>query len=75
MPQLHLYVSDDVAAEISRRAEAEGLSVSRFLARLVREGLPADWPDEYFERVVGGWVGAPLERPPQGEIEVRETIG
>lgn len=75
MPQLYLYVSDEVAAEISRCAEAEGLSVSRFLARLVRERLPDDWPDGYFDRVVGGWVGAPLERPPQGEIEVREPVG
>ena len=36
MPQLHLYVPDELAAEIARRAEARGLSVSRYLADLVR---------------------------------------
>ena len=75
MPQLHLYVSDEIAADVARRAEAEGLSVSRYLARLIREQLPAPWPPGYFDRVVGGWRGAPLERPPQGELETRETVG
>lgn len=74
MPQLHLYVSDEVAAEIGRRAEAAGVSVSRFLAKLVQERASAGWPDGWFDRVPGGWQGAPLERAPQGEVEPREPL-
>jgi len=74
VPQLHLYVNDDLDAEITRRAEAAGMSVSRFLAMLVQERTRSGWPDGWFERVPGGWQGEPLERPPQGTIEVRETL-
>lgn len=74
MPQLHLYVNDDLAAEIGRRAEAAGMSVSRFLAMLVQERARSGWPKGWFECVPGGWQGEPLERPPQGSIEARETL-
>jgi hypothetical protein len=74
VPQLHLYVSDDLAAEISRRAEAAGMSVSRYLAYLVRERTRAGWPDGWFDRVPGGWRGEPLERPAQGSLEAREEL-
>jgi len=74
MPQLHLYVSDDIAAEISRRAQASGMSVSRYLARLVHGRTSTGWPPGWFDRVPGGWHGDPLERPPQGAFEARETL-
>ncbi len=74
MPQLHLYVNDEVAAEINRRAQAAGVSVSRFLARLVQERAQSGWPENWFDRVPGGWRGDPLDRPPQGEYETRETL-
>lgn len=74
MPQLHLYVSDDIAAEINRRAKESGLSVSRYLARLVRAKTSLGWPTGWFERVPGGWLGDPLERPLQGVFEAREPM-
>lgn len=74
MPQLHLYVSEDVAADITRRAKESGLSVSRFLARLVRRRTSKGWPEGWFDRVPGGWQGDPLERPAQGEFEPRERL-
>ena len=74
MPQLHLYVSDEIAAEVVREARAAGLSVSRYLAQLVRERTSTDWPDGWFERVPGGWQGGPLERAPQGALELREDL-
>lgn len=72
MPQLHLYLNKHKAEEIRRRAAAEGLSVSRYLARLVDSALGSDWPEGYFETVVGGWQGKPLERPDQGEFDERD---
>jgi hypothetical protein len=74
VPQLHVYVSEAVARETRRHAEAEGLSVSRYLARLLERKLGPGWPEGYFDRVVGAWRGVPLERAPQGEPEGRDAI-
>jgi hypothetical protein len=74
MPQLHLYVSDELAAEVEKRAKKHGLSVSRYLAEMVRRDVVTEWPHDFFEDVVGGWVGDPLERPPQGELETRQDL-
>ena len=74
MPQLHLYVPDDVARRVKQRAAERGLSVSRFLAELVGREIGTGWPDGYFGEVVGGWEGEPLERPPQGVPEEREPL-
>jgi hypothetical protein len=32
------------------------------------------WMPGFFEEVIGGWVGEPLERPEQGEYETRESL-
>jgi hypothetical protein len=32
------------------------------------------WLPGFFEEVIGGWVGEPLERPEQGEFETREQL-
>ncbi|MFW6084178.1 MAG: hypothetical protein ACODAA_03100 [Gemmatimonadota bacterium] len=74
MPQLHLYVSDELASTISRRAEALGMSISRFLAEVVRRDIGTGWPDGYFEDVVGGWRGKPLERAAQLDYEERASL-
>lgn len=75
MPQLHCYVPDAVAQKVQRRAAAAGVSTSRYLADLIKERVGADWPAGYFEKVVGGWQGEPLERPAQGEFESRDLLG
>jgi hypothetical protein len=74
MPQLHLYVPDELAAEIARRAEAQGMSISRFLAELVRRDIGTAWPEGFFEDVVGGWQGEPLRRVAQLDYEERTTL-
>ena len=74
MPQLHLYVSNNLAQKIQQEAEAADMSVSGYLASLVKREVVTDWPESYFEEVVGGWMGDPLQRPPQGEFELRENV-
>ncbi|MDZ8221483.1 MULTISPECIES: hypothetical protein [unclassified Nostoc] len=32
------------------------------------------WIPGFFEEVIGGWVGKPLERAEQGEYETREPL-
>jgi hypothetical protein len=73
MPQLHLYVSDDVAEHIRSRARAKRLSVSQYLAEVVEQQVVAEWPEVFFAQVVGQWRG-PLKRAPQGKLEAREEF-
>jgi hypothetical protein len=68
MPQLHLYVAETAKA----RAKAAGKSLSSYLADLVVNEVAGDWPEDFFEEVVGGWKSDPLERPKQGRIERRD---
>ncbi len=74
MPQLHLYVSEDLAEKIREQAEASGSSVSGYLAKLVRREVPQGWPEGFFERVVGGWQGPGPERPVDGGFEERDSL-
>ena len=69
MARLHLYVPDPVAAEIRRRAEARGMSASRFLAEIVARECESGWPRGFFDETVGGWLGEALERPTQPQLE------
>ena len=63
MTQLTLELPEEVAAEVQRRAEGHGMSPSRFVADLVQREVRRGWPERFFEEVVGGWKGEPLERP------------
>ena len=74
MAQLHMYVPDSVAETIRRRAEAKRMTVSRYLADLVKSDTGPDWPEGYFDTVVGGWEGEPMTRPPQGTLEARDAF-
>ena len=46
-------------------------NISRYLAAVFNKDSNKGWPDGYFKRVVGGWKGEPLTRPPQGEFKER----
>ena len=74
MPQLHFYVPESLAARVRQRAKGAGLSASRYLAELVKREVGTEWPEGFFDEVVGGWQGEPLERSPQGQLEARETL-
>ena len=74
MPQMHLYVSKDIAQEVKRRAADAGVSTSRYLADLVRREVADEWPAGFFEEVIGGWVGEPLARPEQLPLEERAEL-
>ncbi|MDQ6954448.1 MAG: hypothetical protein Q9M20_03290 [Mariprofundaceae bacterium] len=74
MAQIHCYVPDDVAVQVSKKAADCHLSVSKYLARLVKKDITSGWPDGYFEQVFGQWEGAPLQRQQQGDFEKREEL-
>jgi hypothetical protein len=71
MTQLHCYVPEEIAKQAQRRAKKSGLSLSRYLAELVkRDATTSDWPPGYFDLFVS-IEGAELTRAPQGEMEQR----
>jgi hypothetical protein len=74
MPQLHFYVPEAVADRVRQEAKAAGLSVSQYLAHVVKRELHPEWPDGFFEEVVGGWRGEPLQRFEQGVSDVRDEL-
>ena len=74
MTHLDLEIPDDVASKLRARAEKLGLSVPRYVAEIVRRDVAAGWPPRFFEDVVGGWQGKPLDRPPQDELETRDEL-
>lgn len=57
MPQLHLYVPQDIAIKIQQQAKERNLSVSRYLADIIKREVGEGWPEGYFERVCGKWEG------------------
>ena len=65
MPQLHFSVDGATAEELRLRAQQSGLTVSKFIARLVRRQLGQGWPDGYLESVVGACRDEPIEEPPE----------
>lgn len=73
MPLIQLDLPEDVLAEVRRRAETQGVPMNLIVTELVRRGS-SHWPGGFFEDVVGGWKGEPLQRPPQGSLEVRDEL-
>jgi len=71
MAQMHFYIPDVFAEEIKRRAKDARLPVSRYLGDLVKREIGSGWPENYFERVIGGWQGGPLRRDFEGKYEQR----
>lgn len=73
MAQLNFYVPDEVENKIRRAAMRRGQSISSYLAEIVKErvGGDSEWPDGFFEQVLGGWQGdfPEIERPPPQERE------
>lgn len=74
MPQLHFYVPDQIADRIRQQAAAAGMSISQYLADVVKRELRPDWPAGFFKEVVGGWQGEPFVRPVQGEFDERNSL-
>jgi hypothetical protein len=75
MPQLCCHVPEPIARKVRERAEAAGVSTSRYLAELIRRDVGSGWPEGYFERVVGGWQGEELVRLEQPALDARELFG
>jgi hypothetical protein len=72
MAQLHCYVQDSIAKQLQNRANQMGLTLSKYLAELIKRDVAANtgWPEGYFENF-GTWEGEKLKRPEQLPLENR----
>ena len=57
MPQLQLYVPAGVANVVRQRARARKMTVSGYLAELVKREVASSWPEGYFDDVVHPGTG------------------
>ena len=76
MAQITLYLDDDTMARMRAAAEATGMSMSAWLARLVRERTQAEWPRDVVE-LSGAWRDLPTAeqlRAEQPEDAPREPL-
>ena len=55
MAQVTIYMDDETAARMRASAKAAGVSMSAWLARIVRERTRTSWPQEIAE-LAGTWA-------------------
>lgn len=58
MAQITLYLEDDTACKLRAAAETSGISVSSFVAELIRRKVATEWPDNV-ARLAGSWTDLP----------------
>jgi len=61
--QLHFSVDRDTAERLAHEAEQRGVSLSQYIASIVRRDVPKAWPEGYLELIVGSCQGAELREP------------
>lgn len=75
MPQLHCYVPESVAQQMQRQAALLGLSVSAYLAELVKRDVNGGWPEGFEAALFGTQVErSPLAVEPAGPAEDRMAL-
>ncbi len=76
MAQVTIYLDDDLLARTRAAAEAAGLSVSAWMARLVRDRTRSEWPDDV-AALAGAWRDLPTAeelRATQAQDAPREEL-
>jgi hypothetical protein len=73
MSEIHFYVPDDVEMQIRSKAKAANLSLSKYLAELVKResAIPTDWSADYLA-LFDDWHGEAEVRPAGLNIEQRQ---
>ena len=73
MAQLTIYLDDDTATRMRAAAKGAHISVSRWLANLVRERVATAWPPEVVA-LAGSWADEDIARPVHGRDIPREPL-
>jgi hypothetical protein len=76
MAQITLYIDDETEVRMKEAARAAGMSLSRWVAELIRARTATQWP-ESVRRLAGAWSDLPTAeslRQGQGEDVPREPF-
>ena len=76
MGQLTIYIDDETERRIKTAAESSGLSLSRWVATVVREKTESSWPRAVLD-LAGAWPDFPTAeelREAQGTDSPRESF-
>ena len=76
MAQLTLYLDDETEARLKETANSAGMSLSRWVANLIREKIASQWPVSVIE-LAGAWADLPTAEELRRDVPEdlpRETI-
>lgn len=74
MGQVTIYLDDEAEHLVKQASAAEGIPVSRWIARLIKEKASTSWPAEVRE-MAGSWVsGDSTEEVEYAEDITRESL-
>jgi hypothetical protein len=72
MPQLAIYIDDELSKKLNKATKASGKSRSKWIADLIKAKLEDQWPQGFFE-LSGSWEGE--ETPKQIMANIRKGLG
>ena len=61
MQNCHFNLPDSYAHQLNLKAEEANLSLSKYIAEMVKKDVESQWPEYYFE-LFGRWQGDELKR-------------
>jgi predicted transcriptional regulator len=56
MPQLAIYIDDNLSKKLDKAIKVSGKSRSRWVADAIEARLQDEWPEDFFE-LAGSWEG------------------
>ena len=56
MPQLAIYVDDELSKKLNKAIRGSGKSRSKWIADLIKAKLENEWPEDFF-KLAGSWEG------------------
>jgi hypothetical protein len=68
MPQISLYLDENILQKIERRAKQDNTSVSDWVGKQIEKSVINEYPSGFFD-LFGALKDISLERPPQGSFE------
>jgi hypothetical protein len=71
MPQLAIYVDDNLSKKLNKAIRASGQSRSKWVADLIKSKLEDEWPEGFFE-LASSWEGE--ETPEEIMANIRKGL-
>jgi hypothetical protein len=71
MPQLAIYIDDNLSEKLNKVIKVSGKSRSKWVADLIKAKLKDEWPEDFFE-LAGSWEGE--ETPEEIMASIRKGL-